>query len=212
MTLNEIAYSIADPLGKTKDVDFLARIKSRIKDKRAMLIRRDTEKNNSSKAFEQYITIPMEIADYGFSNNIITGKKFLKSVNKVPSAVRLNDIEDFLWVGDVHFTLPYSFIEIEHWALTKYNKFTSNTIKYGRLNDYLILMNNCKLKKVGLKFNFENPEEAAEYIGDGTCYNDDMEFPVSRDISDIIIVELIKENGATLQTEVPEQVVIEGKI
>jgi hypothetical protein len=198
MTKNEIVYSIADALGKTLEDAFISRLNSRVLDKYAVFIRRDTEKNGISDHFVLPYIAELEEKDLGFCDNIVTNCAVLVTKNPIPSPVRLSDMDDRLFVGSADGLQSYSKIEIEEYFNTRFNRFTSKTIKYAIRKNHIVLFNTNRIKHVLIRQVFENPEQAISFCSD-SCFDNNVEFPISRDIADIIINELIKENAPTVQ-------------
>jgi hypothetical protein len=75
MTLNEIAYNIADASGRGTNAAYIERLKFQIKYYRALLIRRDQERNSYlPDAFIQTIEVPISAVTLTSSNaTVLTG-------------------------------------------------------------------------------------------------------------------------------------------
>lgn len=212
MTLNEIVDNIADPLNRTFDVHFKERIKSRIKTLSSVLIRRDVEKNGTSNHYIINIVVKLALKDLGTCNDfgelITTDCKVLTSINKIPKPIRQKLSNDFFYVGTVDGSIEFSQTNFENFNFTKYNKFTSKTIKYFVNGDYISIINNKRIKNIRLSYAFENFEQAINYCknSNGNCYTEDSEYPLSLDMIEIIIQQLLKENYITTNIEENERV------
>ena len=114
----------------------------------------------------------------------------------------------FFYVGTVDGSIEFSQTDFGNYNFTKYNKFTSKTIKYFINGDYISIINNKKIKNIKLSYAFENFEQAINYCENtnGNCYSEDSEYPLSLDMIEIIIQQLLKENYATIAIEENEKV------
>ena len=93
MTLNEIAYNIADASGRGTNAAYIERLKFQIKYYRALLIRRDQERNTYlPDQFIQTIEVPISIVNINDSiefSAAINGQGLHKSNSQIPDPVRL---------------------------------------------------------------------------------------------------------------------------
>jgi len=93
MTLNEIAYNIADASGRGTNAAYIERLKFQIKYYRALLIRRDQERNTYlPDQFIQTIEVPIAIVNINDSiefSAAINGQGLHKSNSQIPDPVRL---------------------------------------------------------------------------------------------------------------------------
>lgn len=93
MTLNEIAYNIADASGRGTNAAYIERLKFQIKYYRALLIRRDQERNTYlPDQFIQTIEVPISLVNINDSiefSAAINGQGLHKSNSQIPDPVRL---------------------------------------------------------------------------------------------------------------------------
>ena len=103
MTLNEIAYNIADASGRGTNAAYIERLKFQIKYYRALLLRRDQERNSYlPDQFIQTIEVPITIVNIADSiefSAAFNGQPLHKSDSGIPNPVRFKDGKPFTQVA-----------------------------------------------------------------------------------------------------------------
>ena len=97
-TLNEISATICDALGKPFDGMLKQRVKFSIKYYRAMLIRRDAERNPMSKHNVQRMNVKLKKVDKADTCVVDIDCDVLRTEHKIPKPVRMNSDSPFKYV------------------------------------------------------------------------------------------------------------------
>jgi len=191
-TLSSIAEGISFELGQQFNAELNEDLKNRIVELRAKFIRQDLDRNNFSYTdYLSVIEITFETAQ-SFEPNYIKGSYILKSKTKIPKPLRIknNGRIPFKFVGSLDREKPFTF------ALKEEAKFfhpqnLKNTVYYSYIEDYIIILNNEKVKKAILEYIIADPREFKN------CYETDEElnFPIPEDMLYDIRITLIKEYG-----------------
>lgn len=203
-SLNEIAERIAYAKNQPLNTMLRENLKFSIKYWRAMLIRRDIERNGLSDEFLQRIYIPLTKVDKADACNFAIGcDKILRTTNKVPKPIRVKSDVLFKYVGTADGK-AFTYIEYEELFYREFNRFTSRTIAYTYINEFLYFFNNNKLKQVMVQSPFSNPSEVN--IACEGCYNDDMTFPIADDMIEAIVRGILSGEFATQIPPATEEV------
>lgn len=209
-TLNQIAERIAYALNDPLNVMLRENIKFSIKYWRSMLIRRDVAQNGLSDEFLQRIPIDLIKVDKADNCDFAIGCDYiLRSKFKIPKPVRLKTDVVFKFVGifDLQGNMKATtYVEFEEFRYTKFNKVTSNAVRYNYSNGYLYFFNNTMLKKAMIQSIFSDPA-SVNTACEEDCYNDDMEFPVADDMIQQIFAGIL--SGEFKLKPVSEEIDIE---
>ena len=177
MTLNEIVYNLADIVGKTDVPHFVERLKFNVMYYRALLIRRDQERNSYlPEQFMQSFCMEME--------------KVMKSKKKLPSPIRLKNGSPLAYVGTIDNLKSYAPMSVGELPFIGSSPFTGKIARYFVQEEYLYIIN-AKPKKVNVKGIFEDPRDLLEFDCDGDCYSDDNAFPITADMVQRITQSLL---------------------
>jgi len=193
-TLRVYGTQIIDALNRPFDEMFLRRVMDLIINERAALIRQEMNKGDA----HHYYTIPyeadLEIVD-GTTENIIYGKKILRTINKIPTPIRYNTPEPFIHVSGLGGpTLTWISSPTEFKFRQNLDKIAT-AIVYVWRNNRIYILNNIKLETITVVAAYENPniyvEGFNDYgVGDIIC-DDAMEFPVPIDLIGNIKAKLL---------------------
>ena len=202
-TLNQIAERIAYSLNDPLNTMLRENIKFSVKYWRSMLIRRDVAQNGLSDEILQRIYIDLIKVDKADACDFTIGCDYiLRSKYKVPKPIRLKTDTLFKMVGVFDLQnnqKPTTYTEFEEFRYTKFNRFTSNAIRYNYTNGYLYFFNNTLLKRAVIQSAFSDPSEVNTAC-DTECYNDDMDFPCPDDMLQQIVDGILK-NEFILKTK-----------
>lgn len=191
MNLNQIAERIAFALDKPHDATLKENIKFSVNYWRALLMRRDVEKNGMSDTWLQKFHINLVKVDKADACNFnLDCVTVLRSSVPIPKPVRLKNDSLFKFVGTVDGK-PFAQVEYEEVPYTCYNKFTSKDFRFAYINDYIYVFNNTKLKYLALQYAVEEPNKINLSCTAGTCYSDDLEYPCPADIVQQIIAGIL---------------------
>lgn len=183
ITLNKIAASIADPLGKSYDVMFLERIKFEILYWRSEFLRQDGERNQLSKEFQQSVVTNLQRVDKADTCYASVGCDVLRTINPIPKPIRPKDPDSlFRYVGAIDGSHSFTYTDRELLPHVTHNKFTGNIVRYEYADNYIYVFGNLKLKYVKLIGIFHDPRLVGISCDGVACYDDDSEFPISGDM------------------------------
>jgi hypothetical protein len=215
-SLNEIAYFIAARLGKESDFKTLQEIKAAIKINRALILRRDVERNSDNPSYVQHFyTKLIEVNEY--DNCLVQGEcTILRTENKIPRPVRLKDHSPFKYVGIAGFENPFTYLDMNKLTHIKYRTYTSNKIYYSYNNEYIYILKTDTpetdlLEYLLIQGVFTNPEEAVTNCIDSiNCFSDDDPFPLPEDLIPDIINTILQ--GFMIDLQNPRVMTKENEI
>ena len=191
MTLNEIVYNLADIVGKTDVPHFVERLKFNVMYYRALLIRRDQERNSYlPEQFMQSFCMEMEKVDASQCCDIKVDCIVMKSKKKLPSRIRLKNGSPLAYVGTIDNLKSYAPMSVGELPFIGSSPFTGKIARYFVQEEYLYIIN-AKPKKVNVKGIFEDPRDLLEFDCDGDCYSDDNAFPITADMVQRITQSLL---------------------
>lgn len=192
VTLRQLAENIAYKLGEQFNHTLQESIIVDIIQWRAILIRRDLERNPlSHNGFIESICVQLEEADKSYCEGLPSKCSVMKSKEKIARPLRLksNGRTNFFYIGDVHKIKPYVFANQNEIALNDYLELQDDVIYYGFNRDYLIVYNNPLQCKVLLEYIVDDPRDI-ESCDFPDVFPEDIEFNLPSDLaaelSDII--------------------------
>jgi hypothetical protein len=185
-SLNEIAYSIADKLGKPLDFLFIQDIKFSIINYRALFIRQDyTKTGYYNPLFIQDLgCLETETTDSAECCTFESGCNVVRTVQELPDPIRLKGIEDFVFVGGIDKRTRFGMILPEEEVYVEYSKYTKKLPRYSYLNKRIYLVNVPK-GVINVRGIFADPRQVARFSRcgeDSPCYTDDSAFPCPEDM------------------------------
>lgn len=196
-TLRTYATQIIDALSRPFDEMFLRRVMDLIINERAVIIRQELNKGDSSHYYTFPYEVDLELVDGG-EENIIYGKNILRSVNKIPTPIRRNDPEPFIQVSGIGGPTLTWISSATEYKYRCYMDKVSGGIVYTWKKNRLYILNNEKLEKVIAVAPYENPlvyidGYNTQDLLDGTAIvcDNDMEFPIPIDIIQNIKARLL---------------------
>lgn len=197
-TLKEIAYDIVTTHGKYKlgserFQDLLEVVKRMIKEHYALYVRRDVERNGGSEEFYQTISVRLQKVDKSEAQCYPVGCTILRTVNKIPKAIRLKIPTLFKFVGSIDRTITFTKTELEELPFTFYNDWTANIPRYIYKDGYIFVFNFNKLKVLTIEGAFVDIVDG-DICNENNCidiYADDVEYPVPLDILVTIKSEIL---------------------
>ncbi len=210
-TLNQIADYICGKVDAPFDEKLKDEVKFAIKGYRALFLRRDLERNIDTGRFKQSFLVELIKVDEIDSCKVELGCTILRTKNKVPKSIRTKNPVPYQSVTasavrGIRDIYPYK-VRNEVAILAKHNKFQlSEVLGYDYINDYIyvwLIKNHPKvLKWVRIEDIFDDPEEINSCAYGETCYNDDMDYPISKDLAQLICETIISNYKRTGDLEV----------
>ena len=206
ISLNRIAYNVSHTLGILYDTYLLEKIKMDAIGMRALLIRRDLERNNISREFLQSLgCIPLVCADPKECCELPPEYELLRTDRKVPKPARTKDSGSFYYVGTVDNRKEFYEIPFELTAFIDANKYTKHLPHYYYKNDYVYVINppSDTFKYINITSIFADPRQVADYYQNcqGDCYTDDSPFPLAEDLLPLLTSELVRQYSAQRPVE-----------
>lgn len=207
-TLNEIAENIAFKLNDQFNYTLRNSIKDTVLNYRAKFIRDDLARNYLSELhFSQVVTLQFNVvnlltefgADFSCINTICPDVlnqdkyKVLKSKTTIPTPIRTKTSgrSPFSYLGRVDGSKPFSYTTLDKYPYVKTLSYSTHTVYYVVINNYLYIINNlsdCDVNEtlnicnVMLKGVFENPRELYNACNNNGTFIDDMPFPIGIDM------------------------------
>lgn len=202
-SLNDIAYSYAESVGKSDDIALVRRIKFAIKYYRALFIRQDFEKNPLSRDLLQRFVDDLIKVDEVDSDCVIVGCTVLRTKNKIPKPVRLKG-SLFYRVGGIRLKDPaWKEVDLGELKYQQYNKFTSKAVFWYYINDYIYVITDKKFKYISITGVGLDPTEWNDKcVNSVECVSDDDEFPIPADYLAKILAGM---RNSELALQVPEK-------
>lgn len=192
MTLNEISYFIAERFGKDEDEAFIEQIKFSVKYYRALLIRRDAERNQTNRTYLQNFIQPLIKVDEADTCVTQIGCEILRTENKVPKPIRLKQDTPFTFVGSVGYKKGITYMSPSLIEDLKFLPYIANEWFYTYINEYIYLYNMNKIKRILIEASFEDPTKALTLCENSVnCVNDNEEFPLSADMVQQVIQSIL---------------------
>jgi len=194
-TLNQIASLLAARVGQPFNVPLQEQIKVMVNYKRINYTQQFlTTHPEQRKFFQQSFTVDLEKVSKGDCKNIpeLECSEILKSACKIPAPIR-SSTTLFDFVGASDWAVGFGEITPEFNTYTKYNKYTSGLPKWVYMNEYLYIFNTLELKKVSIRGVFNNPFDVNSCCPtkSNSCFNDDSPYPVSEDILNAIMRDVL---------------------
>lgn len=199
ITLNKIGYGIASKLGRVLDYSLREEIKFSAIGIRALLIRRDLDRNGLSKEFLQSLgCIPLvcvdtaECCDLGIKSY----DKVFRTDRKVPKPARTKDSDSFYYVGTINKRVSFGETTFDMLDFITQNRYTSKRTYYIYLNEYIYIVNppTQTFKYINVESVFADPTVVYSFADCSgvSCKSDDDVFPMPEDMYPILEQELIK--------------------
>lgn len=196
-SLNKIAESGCVRLGQPTNRLLRENIKFAVRSLLALYIRRDAERNAITNHYIQRYTTKLQFVDQADSCPVITGCKMLRTVDKVPTPIRLNNSFNFKYVGEADWSKAFTQVSSAEVPFTRYNKFTGKETRFEWINGYIYIWDttgiNPKYKFLGVQAAHENPAEATDYcVASPQCFTDDDPFIAPGDMIYSILDVIVK--------------------
>jgi hypothetical protein len=173
-SLNKIAEREAYDLGKPLDHMLIENLKFSIRYYGATFIRQDVARNGLSPHYLPRYTTKLMLVDSADTCVLTTGCKILRTVDKIPVPIRLNQDFDFKYVGEPGHTQGYTYTELEERFFTQFNKFTSRTTRYAYVNGYIYVFPGVRRKYLTLQYAPESLNQMSETCANSmNCFTDD---------------------------------------
>ncbi len=197
MTLNEIISILAERSNRAFDAAYIKQLKEIVISHRYRFLRDTLNKNPQDRRhFLQTIKVEIEetkdlsVIDCGSTTKVKVTKV------KVPSPVRSGSML-FDYVGGTKINAPYTYIDPVRMSFLFKGKYGNKSIPYYTYIDGMIYTINAKGKTLSVNGVFADPRKLVDMMG----YDDDIEFPASFDLTQLIINEVLRTE---LNVQVPE--------
>lgn len=194
----EIAFNILNTLrgGRSTHNDHISleQVKFNVDHYRAMLIRRDFQRNGRiTRHFEQDLgCIDLTAVNASKCCGLPLDCVVYRSVQKIPRTVRFNFMDAITHVSDVTGMNTIPMIDSIAVQLLPHDRFTKNDKKAYMIEDYLYIYNPGGMEVVNVRGILERPSDAAAFNCDGgNCYDEDSAYPLAADMISAITEGLV---------------------
>ncbi len=128
ISLNQIAYNIRNKIegGRAHHNTYITtdQIKFNVETYRALFLRREIERNNEQKEFEQSLTLEVSRVTMGESSGMGLPDHVLRS-ERIPVAVRLRNRDGITYVATTDRKTTIPVVDYHTVLMTAYNKYTA---------------------------------------------------------------------------------------
>lgn len=217
-TLNQISSIIAHRRNRGFDFAYLQQVKFTVRYWTAELIRRDVERNGMSREYLRRFTTKLIKVDAADTCVIDVGCEILRSVETIPTPVRLKLDEPFKYVGEtgggiISGNLAWAHCELNELPLIAYNKYTPKETRYTYINNYIYVYafkHNNRFKYVTIEGVFTDLTKVKDLCANsGACFTDDEEFPIGEDMLRSLIQGILTGEFKEVKGEESAEVTIE---
>lgn len=186
MTLSQIAERIAYSLGQPLDFILLKNLEFSIVYWRAVLYRRDMERNGISSEFLQVVYFDLIKVDKADACDFEIGCEFvLRTSVKVPKPLRWKQDVAFKFIGTADGK-PFAQANFEEIRYICFNKYTSKEVRYVYANGYIYLFGDYGLlKKMRGEYVVADPRQISMVCDE--CWNSSVDFPIAEDMIEAIV-------------------------
>lgn len=197
MNINQIAENILTEWGRIKITHpeyttLKETIKDKVKEHASTYIRRDLDRNGKSEAFITRLIV--ELIPVTIGNNI----KVLRTKNQIAEPIRLKGSTDFTYVGSVDGLQPFGDAEFYELVDIASLEITSGKPRFSRKNNYLYIINTIgEQEELAVEAAFLEIIDGAINVDDVRNFNVTYEFPVTRDVIQLITKYIIEELNQT---------------
>jgi hypothetical protein len=179
MTLREIITAITDGLDRPNDIQLYNRIRIFVLSEAANLLRQQANKYGLGKLYTISKIVPLE--------KYLTG---VKTINKIPTPLRVNDNVLFTYVGSKDGKVPYRYATLQENIFAEDLDNIGCSITYEYEDNYIYVRNTTQLKELRFSGQFNITYISDNYSDkDGTT--DDSIFPFPDDLVNILIDTII---------------------
>jgi hypothetical protein len=193
-SLNEIIGILSDRVGQPFNVPLQDELKVIVNYKRVNFTQQFLEKNpDQRRFFQQSFVTDMQKIPKGDCDEIpgLTCD-ILRSKCKIPNPIRAT-YAMFDFVGAADWSVGWGETKPEYNNYNQHNPYTKNKTKWFYQNEYLYIFNDLSIKKVAIRGVFADPFSVNPCCGAGSapCITDDTPYPVSADILNYIIKDIL---------------------
>jgi hypothetical protein len=207
-TLNQIAYNISTLLGKPFDQALLEQLKFQIRYFRAILVRRDFERNSfmTPQLIQSLGCIAMTEVDLSECPNHLTGYTLFRTIETVPEPIRMKNGNGFSYVGSIDRIRPYRQVIAEEIPYLNHAKFAKTQPSFFYQNGFIYVYNVAP-EVINVQGIFEDPEQAAGFFDEvgSPCYSDDSPYPITLDIVQSVTQSILNSPEGRMMGVIPEE-------
>jgi hypothetical protein len=157
-----LAQELAYDFNRALDQEFIARVKLALIGYRATIIKEQYNKTGifASSLLESFCVKLVQVSESECCSTGDSKCKVWRSEYKLPDPVRTKDGTNFVFVGNVNATEPYTFIQPEDYInIKKGTRFAKNLKFYTHYNGYIYIFNGGNNQKIRVRYIPDNPEE-----------------------------------------------------
>lgn len=191
-TLNKLAYQVTSSFDRGEDLLFTERVKDLIIQVRNQFVHRQIDKYGVDYKYVQPYIAELELVNASTDVNVTSRHSYLKTVNKIPSPIRFAGDSPFTFVGSIDRRITFRYIKPYIVRYLSNLKYIGNGICYFYIDGDLYVPNSTKLERLLVETIYEQLDVTQDTTDPtGLCYKNNMEFPLSGDMLNDVIKEVI---------------------
>jgi hypothetical protein len=212
-TFSQIVDHLARIISPNPSVEIQRTLEHLVLNYRSLFIRREYDK---TKAFHDDViqTIPEMVVNPVESFDIISHHdspvyyRVYQSELKLPALVNVKKGVAIPFVGSPDRKYRYNYVSPEALNLVKYSRYTKRENFYTVIGGKIYLINPREEYGIRAEIVLQNPADLFDYTGlDGErLYDIDHEFPVSRDMEQLIYQSILSSDGKFLNPQRPIEI------
>ena len=197
-TLNKLAYQVASSFDRDTDFLFIERLKDLIIQTRNQFVHRQIDKYGVNERYIQPYVAELTLVNASVDSTITSKYELLRTTNKIPAPIRYDSDSSFTFVGSVDRMITFRKIKPYIMNSSRSLRYIGGAICYFYTNEYVYIWNNTKLDRILIEAIYEELDVTQNNNDPtGLCYKDNMEFPLSGDMLNDVIKEVINIVRAT---------------
>lgn len=204
-TLNKLVSEVAHELNRPYDYILHSRIRELLIAQRSELVHREIDKYGINEIYIQgYQIDEFELVNASEIVGINSSKQLLRSVNKIPTPIRYQTDDPFLFMGSADHRITFRYVKPFMTDFISNLRYIGNGITYSYVYGYIYILNNIKIKKALVEAPYNSLDIVNEESDLGICYLDDMEFPIAGDLVRALIISVVEilKNGKDFNNDV----------
>jgi hypothetical protein len=203
MKLDEIVYNIAGTLGIEGNLDAIEQIEKQVHYYRALLIRRTVDKNTpvAPQFIQSLPCVKTKPLPQSECEDILSNCIIYRTVDKIPTSVRLQRGSGITFLGTVGKEISYSELDFNALRYQQFNKYIKNPVGYYVSDGYVYLVN-TSAEHVRIEGIFENPQ-AVEQVTDctGNFITFEGDYPATLDLIQQITQSILNQEANAIKRD-----------
>lgn len=204
ITLNHIAYNIAQSIGKEKDSAFVEQVKFQVMYYRSLIFRRDYERLRKipSALLQTIPCVEMEEVDAAQCYGLEVDSPVYRTKQTIPAPMNLKGYSSFYYVGTIDWMNGFSYINPNRLETFRSSRYGSLQKRFYYANGRIYLVN-VKADRISIKAVFEDPMELRRLknCNGEPVYTEKSIYPVTADLIQRITQSILSGEGRIVEPE-----------